>query len=146
MPVRSPHLCDHVRDEAKADISRPPLGYNRGSPFAFKLGGGQVIKGYVQAVLASAQLLPSCARVHRSTRSSNPFLSWDEGLLDMCIGEKRTLTVPPEFGYGQRSVGPIPAGSTLSKYSLPPCFPTMHMPCLHSCLTTCPLPQSSRPS
>lgn len=31
----------------------------------------------------------------------------------MCIGEKRTLTIPPEKGYGQRPVGPIPAGSTL---------------------------------
>lgn len=38
---------------------------------------------------------------------------WDQGLLDMCIGEKRTLTIPPEFGYGSRGVGPIPAGSTL---------------------------------
>ncbi|KAJ0107965.1 hypothetical protein J7T55_008100 [Diaporthe amygdali] len=58
-------------------------GYDRGTPFSFKLGSGQVIKG------------------------------WDEGLLDMCIGEKRTLTIPPEKGYGQRGMGPIPAGSTL---------------------------------
>jgi FK506-binding protein 2 len=56
---------------------------DRGQPFSFKLGTGQVIKG------------------------------WDQGLLDMCIGEKRTLTIPPEYGYGQRSIGPIPAGSTL---------------------------------
>lgn len=41
--------------------------------------------------------------------------SWEEGLLDMCIGEKRTLTIPPSKGYGQRAMGPIPAGSTLSK-------------------------------
>ncbi|KAM5369358.1 hypothetical protein ACJZ2D_009077 [Fusarium nematophilum] len=58
-------------------------GYDRGVPLAFKLGTGQVIKG------------------------------WDEGLLAMCIGEKRTLTIPPEFGYGQRGVGPIPGGATL---------------------------------
>ena len=36
----------------------------------------------------------------------------------MCIGEKRILTIPPEFGYGDRTMGPIPGGSTLSKYSL----------------------------
>ena len=41
------------------------------------------------------------------------FDRWDEGLVDMCIGEKRTLTVPPSYGYGQRSIGPIPAGATL---------------------------------
>lgn len=43
---------------------------------------------------------------------------WDEGLLDMCIGDKRKLTIPPEFGYGQRAMGSIPAGSTLSKCRL----------------------------
>ncbi len=45
--------------------------------------------------------------------------SWDEGLLDMCIGEKRTLTIGPSYGYGDRGVGPIPAGSTLGSTSFP---------------------------
>ncbi|KAM3427395.1 hypothetical protein NHJ13734_008995 [Beauveria thailandica] len=39
--------------------------------------------------------------------------AWDQGLLDMCIGEKRTLTIPPEYGYGDRGIGPIPGGATL---------------------------------
>lgn len=52
-------------------------------PFEFKLGAGQVIKG------------------------------WDEGLLGMKVGEKKTLTIPPEKGYGSQAQGPIPANSTL---------------------------------
>jgi len=56
----------------------------RGSPFQFTLGKGQVIKG------------------------------WDQGLLDMCVGEKRVLTIPPELGYGARGAGGvIPGGATL---------------------------------
>jgi hypothetical protein len=73
-------------------------GRSRGTPFRFPLGGGRVIKG------------------------------WDEGLLDMCVGEKRTLTVGPDYGYGQRAVGPIPAGSTLSASptASPPCLTIRH--------------------
>ncbi|KAI1614204.1 FKBP-type peptidyl-prolyl cis-trans isomerase [Exophiala viscosa] len=57
--------------------------YSRGKPLPFQLGAGRVIKG------------------------------WDEGLVDMCIGEKRRLTIPPELGYGDRGVGPIPGNSVL---------------------------------
>ncbi|KAI1077581.1 hypothetical protein F5B20DRAFT_572089 [Whalleya microplaca] len=73
----------HYRGTLAANGNKFDASYDRGSPFGFKLGSGQVIKG------------------------------WDEGLMDMCIGEKRTLTVSPEMGYGKRGMGPIPASSTL---------------------------------
>jgi len=56
---------------------------DRGQPFQFTLGAGKVIKG------------------------------WDKGLLGMKVGEKRTLTIQPEDGYGSQAVGPIPANSVL---------------------------------
>jgi FKBP-type peptidyl-prolyl cis-trans isomerase len=68
------------------DGSQFDSSYGRGTPFVFRLGAGEVIAG------------------------------WDQGLLDMCPGEARKLTIPPSLGYGNSDNGPIPAGSTLSTY------------------------------
>jgi FKBP-type peptidyl-prolyl cis-trans isomerase FkpA len=53
------------------------------TPFTFTIGRGGVIRG------------------------------WDEGLLGMRVGGKRILTITPSYGYGDQSVGAIPANSTL---------------------------------
>nr|KJB10875.1 hypothetical protein B456_001G230100 [Gossypium raimondii] len=58
--------------------------FERGDPIEFELGSGQVIKG------------------------------WDQGLLGMCVGEKRKLKIPAKLGYGDHGSPPkIPGGATL---------------------------------
>ncbi len=58
--------------------------WNRGDPLAFPLGAGRVIKG------------------------------WDQGLLGMCVGGRRRLTIPPHLAYGDRGAGAaIAPGETL---------------------------------
>lgn len=58
--------------------------YDRKQPFQFTLGQNQVIQG------------------------------WEQGILDMKVGEKRRLTIPPELGYGSQGAGNvIPPNATL---------------------------------
>ncbi|KAF2735593.1 hypothetical protein EJ04DRAFT_576071 [Polyplosphaeria fusca] len=73
----------HYRGTLEKDGSEFDASYGRGQPLSFVVGQGQVIKG------------------------------WDQGLLDMCPGEKRKLTIQPAWAYGERGVGPIPANSVL---------------------------------
>ncbi len=57
---------------------------DRGQPFSFVIGAGRVIKG------------------------------WDEGLLDMQVGEKRRFIIPADIGYGAQGIpGVIPSNATL---------------------------------
>jgi peptidylprolyl isomerase len=50
--------------------------YDRGQPFPFQLGGGQVIPG------------------------------WDQGLVGMKVGGRRQLTIPPNLAYGPQGQPP----------------------------------------
>ncbi|THW56106.1 hypothetical protein D6D20_08974 [Aureobasidium pullulans] len=77
------NISVHYRGALQADNTKFDASYDRGVPFSFKLGAGEVIKG------------------------------WDQGLLSMCVGEKRKLVIPPELAYGHRNLGVIPPDSTL---------------------------------
>ncbi|XP_041374470.1 FK506-binding protein 2-like isoform X2 [Gigantopelta aegis] len=74
----------HYTGTLEKDGSKFDSSLDRNEAFEFQIGVGHVIKG------------------------------WDEGLIGMCIGEKRKLTIPPDMGYGDQGAGEkIPPGATL---------------------------------
>lgn len=75
----SVHYTGWLTNGTKFDSS-----VDRGQPFQFALGRGQVIRG------------------------------WDEGVAGMQVGGKRRLIIPPDLGYGARGAGGvIPPNATL---------------------------------
>jgi peptidylprolyl isomerase len=72
------HYTGTLTNGTKFDSSK-----DRNQPFSFKLGIGQVIKG------------------------------WDEGIALLRVGDKAVFTIPSELGYGDREMGNIPPNSTL---------------------------------
>lgn len=80
------HYTGWLYDETKADHKGPKFdsSRDRNEPFSFNLGAGEVIRG------------------------------WDEGVAGMKVGGQRTLTIPPDMGYGARGAGGvIPPNATL---------------------------------
>jgi len=89
-----PSTCDKVADNGYV-VDLHYIGYletgeqfdstyDRQQPAKFLMGANQVIKG------------------------------WEEGVMGMCVGEKRRLVIPPELGFGDQGVGTIPGGATLT--------------------------------
>merc|ERR1712139_216903 len=66
------HYTGTLTDGSKFDSSR-----DRGSPFQFQIGVGQVIKG------------------------------WDEGVIQMSLNQRAKLTITSDFGYGERGAGGV---------------------------------------
>lgn len=82
----SVHYTGWLYNESAADKKGAKFdsSRDRGQPFEFPLGEGRVIKG------------------------------WDQGVAGMKVGGQRTLTIPPELGYGSRGAGSsIPPNASL---------------------------------
>ncbi len=69
------------------DGTKFDASYDRNQPLPFTVGAGQVIK------------------------------CWDEGFVGLAKGAKAELICPPDYAYGKRATGPIPANSPL-KFSI----------------------------
>ena len=76
-PQKGDKMKMHYTGTLKADGSKFDSSRDRGKAFEFTIGVGQVIRG------------------------------WDEGVMKMSLGEKATLAIPSEDGYGPRGAGGV---------------------------------------
>lgn len=77
-------VCAHYVGVAHSTGEEFDASWNRGTPLDFRLGVGQVIRG------------------------------WDEGIVGMRVGGRRRLVIPPRLAYGDRGAGSaIAPGETL---------------------------------
>ncbi|XP_039039381.1 peptidyl-prolyl cis-trans isomerase FKBP15-2-like, partial [Hibiscus syriacus] len=80
------HKGDRVKIRYRGKLTDGTVfdtNFDRGDPMEFELGSGQVIEG------------------------------WDQGLLGVCVGERRKLKIPAKLGFGENPRPSIPGGATL---------------------------------
>ncbi|GAB5359673.1 hypothetical protein AAMO2058_000563200 [Amorphochlora amoebiformis] len=76
-PEAGDRLTMHYTGSLKACGTEFDSSVKRGTPFTFSIGRGQVIRG------------------------------WDEGVMEMSLGEKAKLDMTPDYGYGERGAGGV---------------------------------------
>lgn len=76
-PKEGDQLTMHYTGTLAASGEKFDSSVDRGEPFSFQIGVGQVIQG------------------------------WDQGVMKMSLGEKATLHIPAELGYGERGAGGV---------------------------------------
>jgi len=76
-PKKGDKLTMHYKGTLASDKTTFDSSYDRGTPFKFKIGRGDVIKG------------------------------WDEGVIQMSLGEKAILHITSDYGYGAQGAGGV---------------------------------------
>ncbi|CAB9511417.1 FK506-binding protein 2 [Seminavis robusta] len=76
-PKKGNKLQMHYKGTLASNGTQFDSSYDRGTPFSFKIGKGEVIQG------------------------------WDEGVIQMSLGEKAKLNISSDFGYGAEGAGGV---------------------------------------